>query len=114
MSTDQRYDEATVELVAGKAFVWHNGDDLENIRSVLGVLADVGLLLPPGGERYDQYGRRDESGRVERCCTLAHDSENFVHARADRRHTVMRVETFWTDGSEYHGPWTEVPDDDPA
>jgi hypothetical protein len=44
---EQRYDDTTVELVAGILAGWRAGG--RAAVTVLDALADAGLLLPPGG-----------------------------------------------------------------
>lgn len=111
MSTDERYDEATVELVA--RFSGHAGDAASQARcitckgwarEVLGALADAGLLLPPGGEKTTAVGHwSPHRGYLYECG--GHNDECTWPIGG------TFVETRWADGSRHIGPWTEVPDD---
>jgi hypothetical protein len=98
MPTEPRWTDETEDLVRE-----HAGVHQVNARAVLSALADAGLLLPPGGETYDQY----TSGN-KRCCQLQRGSANFVHAQPRFRHTHYRTETAWPDGTVHTGPWREV------
>lgn len=111
MSTD-RYDEATVELVAttlcGGAEAIADGADIEQARTVtravLTVLADAGLLLPPGGEKATRVGHwSPHRGYLYECG--GHNDECPWPLGG------TFVETTWPDGSRHMTGWTEVTDD---
>lgn len=70
----------------------------------LRVVADLGLLLPPGSSgSYDQYRTGDRL-----CCQLEAGSENYVHIARETRHTHVHTVTTWPDGTVLTGPWVEV------
>lgn len=115
-----RYDEDTVRLVAGKVFTWTNEDDLGLIRSVLDALADAGLLLPPGGEKRDEWAvwwhsatggiamsryEFGSRGRAEEVATKRIGQYGITHHSLHRR-----TWTTWPDGSAHCTALMEVTD----
>ncbi len=109
VSTDERHDAATVELVASqfREFLHQEGaggrpNDFAT--EVLDALADAGLLLPPGGEKITRVGHWSPNrGYLYECG--GHNDECPWPIGG------TFVETQWTDGSRHMTWWTEVPDD---
>jgi hypothetical protein len=106
VSTDERYDEAAVELVtrvlSSAEQIWQTAR--VDARQVLTALADAGLLLPPGGEKITRVGHwSPHRGYLYECG--GHNDE------CPRPIGGTFVETRWTDGSRHMTWWTEVPDD---
>lgn len=87
---NERYDEATVEMVASEfqEFLHQEGaagrpNDFAT--EILDALADVGLLLPPGGEKKEERScidRNRETGRIRSCTTA--DCHGTPQRTADR------------------------------
>lgn len=129
MSTDdrfERYDPATVELVA-RALPFALPSASRGVaRHVLNALADAGLLLPPGGETREEWGarvwadgHRDQAEDCARSNRAAAEGTVDSHARRRAANPPEDdlVSRRWMGNAVlirrtvHVGPWTEVPDD---
>ena len=80
--------------------------------SVLTILADAGLLLPPGGEVREEHATVKDRRRpwefVYR--TTAEAARHTAAVWGSGAYVVVRTETCWPDGAVLVGPWREVTD----
>jgi len=87
--------------------VW--GDYLEEAVSALTYLTREGLLLPPGGQVYTEYGfiHRNDRGGSFSSADEAVAQDMFQRAGGDgKARWGIRVAIEWPEtGGQYHGPW---------
>lgn len=76
-----------------------------NARIALAALADAGLLVAPGGQTWEQYGREGRmfggDGPPDTMLPFSPDSDGVGASH-------VRTVTSWPDGTEMAGPWREV------
>jgi hypothetical protein len=84
-------------------------DYIPEARDALAYLADEGLLLPPGGEVYIEWGfvHRNDRGGSFSSANEAVAQDMFQRAGGnDKARWGIRVATEWPEtGGQYHGPW---------
>jgi hypothetical protein len=82
---------------------------LQQTEAALTFLASEGLLLPPGGEVYIEWGfvHRNDRGGSFSSANEAVAQDMFQRAGGnDKARWGIRVATEWPEtGGQYHGPW---------
>lgn len=102
MSDETRYTEDTVQRVGAWVPVGSPSARLGVARNILTMLADTGLLTPPGGETREEL-RDHPDVEVVRNAWVDDAVETWREPLKQHR-TV----TVFPDGSTLTGPWAEV------